>query len=61
LVFSHNDMLANNILILSNGKVALIDFEYASFNFPFYDLANYFEAAKVDYGIDKPPYFAVLP
>jgi thiamine kinase-like enzyme len=54
-------MLANNILILSNGKVALIDFEYASFNFPFYDLANYFEAAKVDYGIDKPPYFAVLP
>ena len=43
-VFSHNDLLVNNVLVLKGQeKVVFIDYEYASFNFPFYDIANYFD------------------
>jgi thiamine kinase-like enzyme len=44
MVFSHNDLISNNVLLLKkNGKAVLIDYEYACYNFSFYDLANYFE------------------
>lgn len=42
LVFSHNDLLANNILIDTNGKTVFIDYEYACYNYPIFDIANYF-------------------
>ena len=41
VVFAHNDLLSGNIL-LKDGKVKLIDFEYASFNIAAYDIANHF-------------------
>lgn len=39
LVFGHNDMLAANLLD-DGSKVWLIDWEYAGFNSPLFDLAN---------------------
>jgi ethanolamine kinase len=44
IVFSHNDLLCNNILI-ENGsaeKIWFIDYEYAKYNVRGYDIANYF-------------------
>jgi thiamine kinase-like enzyme len=62
LVFSHNDLLANNVLIRKdNGKFVFIDYEYCSFNFPIYDIANYFEESQIDYDVTEAPYFAILP
>lgn len=52
IVFSHNDLLANNILLIppvmylfifqNFDKVMFIDFEYSSYNFRGFDIANYF-------------------
>ena len=47
VVFAHNDALAGNILYDekadgSRGEVRLIDFEYGSWNFRGFDLANHF-------------------
>ncbi len=43
VVFSHNDLLANNILICEPGKVIkFIDFEYSCYNFRTFDIGNYF-------------------
>lgn len=52
MVFSHNDLLANNVLIRKdNGKFVFIDFEYVTYNFPFYDIANYFEESSINYEV----------
>ena len=43
LVFSHNDLLPGNVLIRKdNNKYVFIDYEYSSYNYDFYDIANYF-------------------
>lgn len=43
-VLCHNDLLSGNILLSlkdSGSKIYLIDYEYASYNFRSYDLANH--------------------
>ena len=43
LVFAHNDLLAGNILVQSaRPSLYLVDFEYASYNFAAFDIANHF-------------------
>ena len=55
-------MLANNVLFLKkNGQCIFIDYEYGSFNFPFYDIANYFQESMIDYEASEPPYFSLIP
>ena len=52
MVFSHNDLLANNILIKnSNNKYVFIDYEYSTYNYPIYDIANYFNEFEVDFNV----------
>lgn len=52
LVLSHNDMLANNILLRTEGKnVEFIDFEYTAYNYRAYDIANYFNESLFDYEV----------
>ncbi len=43
-VISHNDFQQLNILAdnFDNNKWYIIDFEYSSLNYPYYDIANYF-------------------
>ena len=57
VVFCHNDGQELNALKLPNGEIQMIDFEYSSYNFAAYDIANCF--CEWTYGYDAPeyPYF----
>lgn len=60
VVFSHNDLLANNVLICEPGnEIKFIDFEYSGYNFRTYDIGNYFAESQFDYNVTEPPFFAV--
>ena len=48
LVPSHNDLVLENILIDTTGKIWLIDWEYSSMASPYWDLATLCNAAKLD-------------
>lgn len=59
-VFSHNDLLAGNVLIRKKDKkVIFIDYEYSCFNYPIYDIANYFAESRFDYSYPEEPFFKV--
>jgi thiamine kinase-like enzyme len=52
LIFSHNDLLANNVLIAnSNHKYIFIDYEYSTYNYRIFDIANYFNEYSFDYDV----------
>lgn len=40
MVLCHNDLVRGNVLLKKDGKVALIDFEFAGMNYPEFDLAS---------------------
>ncbi|XP_045763880.1 ethanolamine kinase [Maniola jurtina] len=43
IVFAHNDLLLGNVIYdESKGTVSFIDYEYASYNYQAYDIANHF-------------------
>ena len=58
LVASHNDVLNGNILKLPDGGLLLIDFEYSTFNFRMFDVANFISESLFDYTVQQPPFFA---
>ena len=41
-------------------KLVPIDFEYASYNYRGYDIANHFCEWMYEYHVDKPPYFRAI-
>ncbi|PNF21862.1 Choline/ethanolamine kinase [Cryptotermes secundus] len=69
VVFCHNDMQEGNILLctdnmtddeaLMNPRLVLIDFEYCSYNYRGFDLANHFLEWMYDYTKSTHPYFTV--
>jgi len=61
IVFSHNDLLAGNILVnKDNLHVILIDYEYADPNFRGFDIGNMFKESIFDYTHPEAPYFKVV-
>ncbi|THU67556.1 hypothetical protein C4D60_Mb05t25900 [Musa balbisiana] len=50
VVFAHNDLLSGNLMLNDNeGKLYFIDFEYGSYSYRGYDIANHFnEYAGLD-------------
>ena len=54
IVFCHNDLQLNNIM-KSEKKIHIIDYEYAGYNFLFYDLVNHFIEIRYKYS-DKYKY-----
>ena len=44
----HNDFQQLNVLVDSSNKFYVIDFEYASLNYIYYDIANYFAEFALD-------------
>lgn len=67
LVFSHNDLHQNNIILLDQqddanenlqDRVVLIDFEYCSYNYRPFDLANHLMEWCFDYNGDEYPHFS---
>lgn len=66
VVFSHNDLQEGNILIrpdhpLMEEKLVLIDFEYCSYNYRGFDLANHFCEWSFNYNINTYPNFIHEP
>ncbi|KAG0712215.1 Choline kinase alpha [Chionoecetes opilio] len=66
VVFAHNDMQEGNILLKTgpkpatgNDRIALIDFEYCSYNYRGFDLANHFCEWMYEYKLPVHPYFTV--
>lgn len=65
LVFSHNDLHQNNILLKESDKdqnlydrIVLIDFEYCSYNYRSFDIANHLSEWCFDYSTEEYPYFS---
>ncbi|KAG1689336.1 Choline kinase alpha [Nymphon striatum] len=66
VVFSHNDLAAGNILYKANAnsdseKVTFIDFEFGSYNYRAFDLANHFSENMFAYDRKDAPYFDYYP
>ncbi|XP_041472597.1 choline kinase alpha-like, partial [Lytechinus variegatus] len=66
VVFCHNDCQEGNILLTSgensNEKnLILIDYEYSSYNFREFDLANHFVEWSMNYCIKEAPYYSLIP
>lgn len=69
LVFSHNDLHQNNILLLHDPNrqaslddpIVLIDFEYSSYNYRTFDIANHLSEWCFDYNTDRYPFFKSSP
>ncbi|XP_026277472.1 choline/ethanolamine kinase isoform X2 [Frankliniella occidentalis] len=64
VVFCHNDMQEGNILLVkecSPPRLVLIDFEYCSYNYRAFDLANHFIEWTIDYTIEEFPHFKATP
>ncbi|KAJ2401144.1 hypothetical protein GGI23_001590 [Coemansia sp. RSA 2559] len=50
IVFSHNDLLYNNILRLEgSGEIVLIDYEFSGYNYRGFDIANHFFTWMYDF------------
>jgi len=67
IVFSHNDLHQGNILLTKPTKkrphlerrIILIDFEYCSYNYRGYDIANHFSEWCFEYDTPEYPHFAL--
>lgn len=65
LVFSHNDLHQNNVIMLHKSekdetlddRIVLIDFEYCSYNYRTFDIANHLSEWCFDYNGDEYPHF----
>lgn len=59
LVVSHNDLLNGNIMRMGEDQFTLIDYEYMSFNYPGYDIANFCNECMFDYSYPHAPNFKI--
>lgn len=57
IAFCHNDVQENNILV-TGPRLRLIDFEYADYNYPAFDIANFFCEMTIDYCVEESPYYS---
>ncbi|XP_072757958.1 choline/ethanolamine kinase isoform X2 [Anoplolepis gracilipes] len=64
VTFCHNDMQEGNILLRQNTRkpeLVLIDFEYCSYNYRGFDIANHFAEWQYDYTASEYPFFHERP
>ncbi|XP_054724032.1 choline/ethanolamine kinase-like isoform X2 [Uloborus diversus] len=66
VLFCHNDLQEGNILVPERAdsgedKIVFIDFEYCSYNFRGFDLANHFCEWCFDYSLPEYPHFLSKP
>jgi len=60
VVFSHNDLHSQNILVLEkSSKFVFIDYEYSDYNYRGYDIANLFNESMIDYTNPEYPYYTI--
>ncbi|EFN66565.1 Choline/ethanolamine kinase [Camponotus floridanus] len=64
VTFCHNDMQEGNLLLRQNTRkpeLVLIDFEYCSYNYRGFDIANHFAEWQYDYTVPEYPFFHERP
>lgn len=57
LKFTHTDMLAGNIMKLKDDSIKFIDFEYAAYTYPGFDVAEFLLETNLDYDYEPWPRF----
>ena len=58
-VFCHNDTYHGNIMLLDDGSIKLLDFEFSCLNHIAFDFANLFAETVMEHGFDDPPHFRI--
>jgi thiamine kinase-like enzyme len=59
MVFCHNDTYHGNVMLLDNGEIKLLDFEFSCLNHPAFDFANLFAETVMKHGQPEAPYFRI--
>jgi thiamine kinase-like enzyme len=59
LAFCHNDTYHGNVMLLAEGSVKLLDFEFSCLNHPAFDFANLFAETVMQHGLPDSPYFSI--
>jgi len=59
LALSHNDTYHGNVMMLSDGTIKLLDFEFSCLNHPAFDFANLFAETAMAHGLPDAPHFAI--
>ncbi len=59
LSFCHNDTYHGNIMLLSDQRVKLLDFEFSCMNHKAFDFSNFFAETVMSHGHEKYPYFDI--
>lgn len=57
MVFSHNDTYHGNVMLLDNGDIKLLDFEFSCLNHPAFDFSNLFAETVMQHGLAEAPHF----
>ncbi len=58
-VFCHNDTYHGNIMLLDDGSIKLLDFEFSCLNHIAFDFANLFAETVMEHGFEEPPHFRI--
>ena len=59
LTFCHNDTYHGNVMLLEDGSIKLLDFEFSCLNHPAFDFANLFAETVMQHGQHDPPHFSI--
>jgi thiamine kinase-like enzyme len=59
LAFCHNDTYHGNVMMLADGDIKLLDFEFSCLNHPAFDFANLFAETVMQHGQPNSPYFSI--
>ena len=59
LAFCHNDTYHGNVMMLPDGNIKLLDFEFSCLNHPAFDFANLFAETAMEHGQPDSPYFSI--
>ncbi len=58
-VFCHNDTYHGNVMLLDDGPIKLLDFEFSCRNHIAFDFANLFAETVMQHGLAEPPHFEI--
>ena len=58
-VFCHNDTYHGNVMLLTDGSIRLLDFEFSCRNHVAFDFANLFAETVMVHGLADPPHFTI--
>jgi thiamine kinase-like enzyme len=58
-VFCHNDTYHGNVMLLDDGTIKLLDFEFSCLNHIAFDFANLFAETVMRHGFEDPPHFEI--